>query len=82
MQAALNAEELVGLKLNARDTDLKKILGVLPALKKPTISKLSQPGWSALEVICKRDEVTSIIPKLKKAGAEGIVEYPLNRVVY
>ncbi len=82
LQAALNAEELVGLKLNARNADLKNILAVLPALKRPTISRLSQRGWSALEVICKRDEVTLLIPKLKKAGAQGIVEYPLNRVIY
>ncbi len=82
LRAALNAEELVGLKLNASEANLKKIFGVLPALKRPTISKLTEPGWCALEVICKRDEVTSLIPKLKRAGAEGIVEYPLNRVVF
>lgn len=82
LRAALNAEELVGLKLNVSEANLPKIFGVLPALKKPTLSKLTEPGWCALEVICKRDEVTSLIPKLKKAGAEGIVEYPLNRVVF
>lgn len=82
LQAALNAEELVGLKLNANDKNLKKILSVLPALKNPTISRLVTPGWHAIEVICKREEVTGLIPKLKEAGAQGIVEYPLNRVVY
>ena len=82
LQAALNAEELVGLKLNASDKNLKKILGVLPSLNNPTISALVRPGWHAVEVICRREQVTEMIPKLKEAGAEGIVEYLLNRVVY
>ncbi|HNQ35282.1 MAG TPA: ATP phosphoribosyltransferase [bacterium] len=82
LQAALNAEDLVGLKLNVCNRDLKKIMSVLPALKNPTLSPLARPGWHALEVICTRDEVTHLIPRLKEAGAEGIVEYPLNRVVF
>ena len=82
LQAALNAEELVGLKLNASDRNLKKILSVLPSLNNPTISALVRPGWHAIEVICRREQVTDMIPKLKEAGAEGIVEYLLNRVVY
>ncbi len=82
LKAALNAEELVGLKLNAQDRELKKILSVLPAMKNPTINQLATPGWHALEVICKREEVTQLIPRLKAAGARDIVEYPLTRVVY
>lgn len=81
IRAALSAEEMVGLKLNASDEKLEAIIGALPAMKTPTVNKLSTPGWHALEVICSRDEVTRLIPRLKEAGARDIVEYPLNRVV-
>lgn len=79
---AVEAEEKVGLKMNVREKDLKSILKALPAMKKPTVSGLSQAGWFALETIIDEKVVRSLIPKLKKAGAEGIIEYPLNKVIY
>lgn len=82
LKGALNAEGMVGLKLNLKEKDLKKVVSILPALKKPTISKLSQPGWIALEVILEEEIVKNIIPELKRAGAQGIIEYPLNKVIY
>lgn len=82
LQGALNAEGLVGLKMNVRREDLKRVLAVLPALKKPTISGLSDDDWAAVETILEEREVRELIPQLKRAGAEGIVEYPLNKVIY
>ena len=67
--------------MNVKEKDIKKIMNVLPALKRPTISKLTIPGWVALEVILNEDSVKKIIPELKKAGAQGIIEYPLNKVI-
>ena len=71
----------VGLMLNVRQKDLPRILKVLPALKRPTISKLSERGWVAVNTILDEKTVRDIIPRLKKAGAQGIVEYPLNKIV-
>lgn len=82
LQGALNAEAKVGLKLNIREDDLKKILEALPALRNPTISPLGQKGWVAVETIIEETVVREIIPKLKAAGAEGIIEFPLNKIVY
>jgi ATP phosphoribosyltransferase len=82
LQGALAAEGLVGLKMNLQEKDLDAIMKVLPALKKPTISRLTLPGWIALEVIMAEKEVKQKIPALKRAGAEGIIEYPLNKVIY
>ncbi len=82
LQGALAAEGLVGLKMNLKESDLSKIMGVLTALKKPTISRLTIPGWIALEVIMAEKEVKQKLPALKRAGAEGIIEYPLNKVIY
>jgi ATP phosphoribosyltransferase len=82
LQGALNAEGLVGLKMNLQEKNLNKIINVLPALKKPTISKLTLKDWIALEVILEEKTVKKIIPALKRAGAEGIIEYPLNKVIY
>jgi ATP phosphoribosyltransferase len=82
LQGALNAEGMVGLKMNILKSNLSKIEQLLPALKKPTISPLSDPNWVALEVILEEKLVKQIIPKLKKCGAEGIIEYPLNKLVY
>jgi len=62
-------------------SDLDKVLAVLPALHKPTISSLSDEGWHAVETILSEKTVREIIPRLKEAGAEGIVEYPLNKIV-
>ncbi len=82
LQGALNAVGMVGLKMNVKKTDVCKIEKVLPALKKPTISALSDPGWVALEVIIEEKTVKKILPELKRAGAQGIIEYPLNKIIY
>jgi ATP phosphoribosyltransferase len=82
LKGAIAAEEKVGLKMNVRKEDLKKVIAQLPALKKPTISGLSDDGWFAIETIIDERIVRQIIPGLKKAGAQGIIEYPLNKVIY
>lgn len=82
LQGALNAEGMVGLKMNVEKKNLPKINKILPALKKPTISQLSIEGWVALEVIMEEKIVKKILPELKRAGAEGIIEYPLNKIIY
>jgi len=81
LKGALTAENMVGLKMNLMEKDLEKIMNVLPALKRPTVSRLTLPGWLAIEVVLEENKVKVIIPKLKKAGAEGIIEYPLNKVI-
>mgnify|MGYP001339431012 CR=1 FL=1 len=82
LQGAIAAEEKVGLKMNVQKSNLKKVLSILPALKKPTISGLSDDGWYAIETVIDERIVRSIIPGLKRAGAQGIIEYPLNKVIY
>ncbi|MBP7793371.1 MAG: ATP phosphoribosyltransferase [Candidatus Goldbacteria bacterium] len=84
LKGALNAEEKVGLKMNVEKKNLTKILAVLPALKKPTVSYLlnTNEQWLAVEVIIDERKVREIVPRLKTAGAEGIVEYALNKVIY
>lgn len=82
LQGALNAEGMVGLKMNLEEKNLAKVMGFLPSLKRPTISRLTLPGWIALEVILEEKEVKKILPQLKDAGAQGIIEYPLNKVIY
>jgi ATP phosphoribosyltransferase len=82
LKGALDAEGMVGLKMNVPSKSLDAISKVLPALKKPTISKLSEENWFALEVILEEETVKKIIPALKRAGAEGIIEYPLNKIIY
>ncbi|EKD41877.1 MAG: hypothetical protein ACD_73C00472G0003 [uncultured bacterium] len=82
LQGAIAAEEKVGLKMNVPSEALKKVLSVLPALQKPTISGLSDESWKSVEVIVDEKIVRDMIPKLKAAGASGIVEYPLNKVIY
>ncbi|MDD2731512.1 MAG: ATP phosphoribosyltransferase [Candidatus Portnoybacteria bacterium] len=81
LQGAIAAEEKVGLKMNARKKDLKKILALLPALQTPTVSGLSGEGWLAVETVIDERVVRTLIPELKKAGACGIIEYPLNKVI-
>jgi ATP phosphoribosyltransferase len=81
LQGALLAEEKVGLKMNVARDGLDAVLAALPALRKPTISELSEEGWVAIEVIIDQGAARDLIPKLKLAGAEGIIEYPLNKVV-
>ncbi|HYA17508.1 MAG TPA: ATP phosphoribosyltransferase [Bryobacteraceae bacterium] len=82
LEGAIAALGKVGLMLNVSKANLDKVIGVLPALKKPTISSLSDQDWLAVNTILDESTVRSIIPKLKAAGAEGIVEYPLNKIVF
>ncbi|MDR1011515.1 MAG: ATP phosphoribosyltransferase [Opitutaceae bacterium] len=82
LTAALEAGSKVGLKLNAPKARLDELIKSLPALRNPTISPLASPEWVALETIIDEKTVREIIPKLKELGAEGIIEYPLNKVVY
>src|SRR5881392_329373 len=82
LRGELEAETKVGLKMNIAERNLAKLLKSLPALRNPTVSKLSQPGWVAVETIIDEHVVRELIPQLKAAGAEGIIEYPLNKVVY
>jgi len=81
LQGAITALDKVGLMLNVRVGDLERVLAVLPALRNPTISHLSDEGWLAVNTILEESVVRTIIPLLKDAGAEGIVEFPLNKIV-
>ena len=78
---ALKAESKVGLKMNVSEENLNPILGILPAMRNPTISSLSQDGWYAIETIIDQHVVRELIPRLRRVGAEGIIEYPLNKVI-
>ena len=82
LKAALAARDLVGLKMNLPEKSLKKLLEALPALRNPTVSPLAQPEWVAIETVIEEKVVREIIPSLKTLGAEGIIEYPLNKVVH
>ena len=82
LKGALEAESKVGLKMNIARENLQHLLTTLPALRNPTISNLSLEGWVAVETIIDEHVVRELIPALKSAGAEGIIEYPLNKVVY
>ncbi|MFA6142846.1 MAG: ATP phosphoribosyltransferase [Candidatus Omnitrophota bacterium] len=82
LKGAILAEEKVGLKMNVLKKELKAVLAVLPAMKKPTIANLSDPDWVDVDTIIDEKTVKYLIPKLKRAGAEGIIEYPLNKVIY
>ncbi len=82
MRGAIQAISKVGLKFNLKKANLDAVRDVLPAMKRPTISPLMGNDWVALETIIDEKIVRTIIPKLKKAGAEDIVEYPLNKVIY
>jgi len=81
LQGAIAAASKVGLILNVRREDLDRVVAILPALKNPTISMLSDPGWVAVNTIVEESVVRQILPKLKAANAQGIVEYPLNKIV-
>jgi ATP phosphoribosyltransferase len=81
LEGAMSALGKVGLMLNVRRDDLKAVLAVLPALKNPTVSQLSDDAWVAVNTILEEATVRNIIPRLKEAGAQGIVEYPLNKIV-
>jgi ATP phosphoribosyltransferase len=82
LQSALEAQGKVGLKLNIKRDKIDELLEALPALRNPTISSLSSPDWAAVETVIDEKIVREIIPQLKGIGAEGIVEYPLNKLVY
>ncbi len=81
LQGALLAAQKVGLKMNVARADLDKIVGLIPALRRPTISALTDEDWVAVETVLDEREARDLIPELRKAGAEGIVEYPLNKVI-
>jgi ATP phosphoribosyltransferase len=81
LKAAIEAQGRVGIMLNVQQSDLAAVLALLPALQQPTISPLSDPAWVALNTIIEERTVRDLIPKLKAARAQGIVEYPLNKIV-
>jgi ATP phosphoribosyltransferase len=81
LQGAMAAEGKVGLMMNVRTDDLGAVVSILPALQKPTISSLSDPSWVAVNTIIDESTVRHIVPQLKQAGARGIVEYPLNKII-
>ena len=82
LQGALIAETLVGLKMNVMKSRLRSVLKILPALQTPSISELSNEAWVDVDTIIEEKVVRDLVPKLKKAGAQGIVEYPLNKVIF
>jgi len=82
LKGAMAANDMVGLKMNILVKNFDKIRGLLPSLKEPTVSHLSDPDWLAVETVINESIVRVLIPKLKMAGAEGIIEYPLNKLIY
>lgn len=81
LKGALAAEEKVGIKMNVSKGNLRRVISLLPAMHSPTISALSEQGWYDLDVVMDEKIICDLIPKLKKAGASGIVEYQLNKVI-
>lgn len=81
LQGALAARDMIGLKLNLPEEKVDDVLECLPSLRKPTIAKLTQDGWVAVETVTHEREARDLIPRLKELGAEGIIEYPLNKVI-
>jgi len=81
LNAAIHAQGRVGLMLNVPSPQLPQILSLLPALQQPTVSALSDPAWVAVNTILEEKTVRDLIPRLKAAGGQGIVEYPLNKIV-
>jgi len=82
LKGAIMAEQKVGLKMNVQKRNLERVIRILPAIKRPTVSTLSEKGWFDIDTIIDEEVVKEIIPALKKAGASGIIEYPLNKVIY
>lgn len=82
LQGALDADNLVGLKMNLAKVNLEKVTSLLSSLRKPTVSPLDEDGWVALETIIPEKTVRDIVPELRRCGAQGLVEYPLNKVIY
>ena len=81
LQGALQAEKLVGLKMNMREKDLDNIMQILPSLTSPTVANLYEKGWLSVEIVVQESVVRDLIPKLRDSGVEGIIEYPLNKVI-
>ena len=81
LKAAIEAQGRVGLMLNAKRGDLERLIALLPALQRPTVSSLSDPEWVAINTILEEKTARDLIPRLKLAGGQGIVEYPLNKIV-
>lgn len=81
LKAGIEAQDRVGLMLNARRTDLDRVLALLPALQRPTVAPLSDDEWVSITTVLEERTVRELIPKLKAAGGHGIVEYPLNKIV-
>ncbi|NLI00567.1 MAG: ATP phosphoribosyltransferase [Chthonomonadales bacterium] len=81
LRGALDAEQMAGLKMNVRRSDLAAVEALLPAMRRPTVSPLSDPDWVALETVVEERQVRDLLPALKRAGAEGLVEYRLNKVI-
>jgi len=82
LQGALVAKRMVGLMMNVQKKDLKKILGLLPSMKNPSISPLAKGDWLDVVTVIDEKQARELIPTLKRAGAQGLVEYPLNKVIY
>jgi ATP phosphoribosyltransferase len=81
LRGALEAEQMAGLKMNVRRTDLQAVEDLLPAMRRPTVSPLSDPDWVALETVVEERTVRDLLPALKRAGAEGLVEYRVTKVI-
>jgi ATP phosphoribosyltransferase len=82
MQGAIRAEGKVGIKLNARREDASAVIALLPAMRMPTVSPLALGDeWVAIETIIEERQIRSLLPDLKRAGAEGIIEYELNKII-
>lgn len=82
LKGAIDANNMVGLKMNVHEDNLAKVLSVLPSIKNPTVSKLSHGNWMAIETVIDEGTVREIIPALKNVGAQGIIEYSLNKLIY
>lgn len=82
LKGAIDANNMVGLKMNVAEKNMQKIFDLLPSLAKPTIAPLSDPDWVAVETVVEESIVRTIIPQLKEAGAQGIIEYSLNKLIY
>ncbi len=82
LKGAITANNMVGLKMNVEKKNFKKVLDLLPSLKDPTVSNLNRANWFAVEIVIDEGTVRTLIPKLKNVGAQGIIEYPLNKLIY
>ena len=81
LQGALKAEKMVGLKMNLPKDKLADLNGSLPSLNSPTVAELQDPNWLSVEIMVEEKVVRNLIPQLVEFGAEGIIEYPLNKVI-